>query len=462
MTAMNYKLLNFVKLKEVRLWDYLDNFKQQETLKSPFSIVRLGEVIKQRKKSIIIDDEKEYKRCRVQLYAKGIELRDIVKGAEIKTKKQQVCRNNDFLVAEIDAKSGGYGIVFENLEGAIVSSHYFLYEIDDTKLLPQFLELYIKTSAFFQQVKAVGSTNYAAIRPSHILDYKIPLPKIDIQKQLVSQYTQKLTQAQEAENQANEIEKNIEDYLLSELGIEKPNAVEKKEGLQFVKFKEINSWSIDKISYDSENSFKNSKKLSAESVMEAFRGKSPKYEELGEAIILNQKCNRWNEIKLEFAKIVNKDWFNSINKKFKTLENDILINSTGDGTIGRSSLVTKGFENLIYDSHILLLRLNQEVINPTFFVYQFNSTFIQNQIEQIKSAQSTKQTELGLDNLFKLNFSIPQRTYDKNGEINIEKDIQTKIANHITTEKEKIKSLRQQAEELRRQAKETFENEIFA
>ena len=51
-------------------------------------------------------------------------------GAEIKTKRQQRVQAGDLLVAEIDAKVGGFGIVPAGLAGAIVSSHYFLYEVD--------------------------------------------------------------------------------------------------------------------------------------------------------------------------------------------------------------------------------------------------------------------------------------------------------------------------------------------
>lgn len=450
MTAMNYKLLNMLRFKEVKLWDYSSHISQSQTVISNFPIIKLNEVITLRKKTILIDNNLEYKRCRVQFFARGVELRDIVKGSIIKTKRQQVCKANDFLVAEIDAKNGGYGIVPSYLEGSIVSSHYFLYEINKAKLLPSFLELYIKTDTFFSQIKTLGSTNYAAIRPHHVLGYSIVLPDLDTQNQLVNQYNKNLSKAQKAENQANELEKGIESYLLEELGIDTPKPVERKQGLQFIRLKEMNSWRIDKILYDGENDFNQFQRLSNNiNVENAFRGKSPKYADNGEATILNQKCNRWNEIKLEFAKSVDKKWFDSIDNKFKTIENDILINSTGDGTIGRSSLVTKDFEELIYDSHVLLVRLNQNLIHPLFFVYQFNSTFIQSQIEQIKSAQSTKQTELGLDNLFKLNFKFPSL------------EIQTQIVNHITTQKEQIKNLRQQAEKLRKQAKENFEKEIF-
>lgn len=149
-------------------------------------LVPLGEVLCQRKEFIQIDDTETYKRCRVQLHAKGIVLRDIVAGSEIKTKKQQVCRASEFLVAEIDAKVGGFGIVPDELEGAIVSSHYFLFEIDAAKLERRFLDYFIRTPNFRDQVAAQGSTNYAAIRPKDVLGYILPLPPLAEQRRIVA------------------------------------------------------------------------------------------------------------------------------------------------------------------------------------------------------------------------------------------------------------------------------------
>ena len=94
-------------------------------MKQDWKMVKLGEVLRHKKAFIQIDDFQKYKLCRVQTSARGVVLRSEIYGSEIRTKKQQVCKAGDFLVAEIDAKMGGYGIVPEDLEGAIVSSHYF-------------------------------------------------------------------------------------------------------------------------------------------------------------------------------------------------------------------------------------------------------------------------------------------------------------------------------------------------
>jgi type I restriction enzyme S subunit len=148
--------------------------------------VPLGEVVRHRKEFITIDDLQAYKRPRVQLHAQGIVLRDEVPGALIKTKRQQVCRTNELLVAEIDAKVGGFGLVPESLAGSIVSSHYFLFSADERHLDPRFLGYFIRTATFRDQVEAQGSTNYAAIRPGDVLGYHVPLPPLSEQRRVVS------------------------------------------------------------------------------------------------------------------------------------------------------------------------------------------------------------------------------------------------------------------------------------
>jgi len=163
-----------------------------------FRIVKLSKVLTHQKEFHIIDDTETYKRCRVQLHAKGIVLRDEIEGYRIKTKKQQFCQTGEFLVAEIDAKVGGFGIVPPELDGAIVSSHYFLFTIDEEQLDRRFLNYYIRTLDFREQVNARGSTNYAAIRPHHVLDMTIPLPLLPEQRRIVVKIEELTAKVEEA------------------------------------------------------------------------------------------------------------------------------------------------------------------------------------------------------------------------------------------------------------------------
>ncbi len=148
----------------------------------------LGEALKHRKESITIDDSQVYKRVTVKLHGRGIELRDTVPGSAITTKKQQLAKTDDFLVAEIDAKMGGFGIVPAQLQGAIVSSHYFLFEIEQSLVLPGYLELFIKTNYITQEILTFvrGSLNYAAIRPRHVLALPFPFARISVQRKIIN------------------------------------------------------------------------------------------------------------------------------------------------------------------------------------------------------------------------------------------------------------------------------------
>jgi type I restriction enzyme, S subunit len=87
-----------------------------------YPATKFGAFLNHRKQFIQIEDTEEYKRARVQLHWKGIVLRDEVEGAIIKTKDQQIARQGELLVAEIDAKVGGVGLVPPELDRAIVSS----------------------------------------------------------------------------------------------------------------------------------------------------------------------------------------------------------------------------------------------------------------------------------------------------------------------------------------------------
>src|SRR5690606_27856926 len=121
-----------------------------------------------------------------------------VLGAQIKTKKQQVARAGELMVAEIDAKLGGLGIVPDELDGSIVSSHYFLYTHNPDRVDNRYLGWFVKTRTFLNQVEAQGSTNYAAIRPDDVLHYEIPLPPLVEQRRIVARVEEVAAKIREA------------------------------------------------------------------------------------------------------------------------------------------------------------------------------------------------------------------------------------------------------------------------
>ena len=82
-------------------------------------------------------------------------------------------------------------------------------------------------------------------------------------------------------------------------------------------------------------------------------------------------------------------------------------------------------------------------------MYLFNSPLGQKQVDLYKSAQATKQTELGIENTKKIKFPLPSLT------------VQKSLSELIEKETLSIKEQRRKANELYQQAKSNFEEVIF-
>jgi type I restriction enzyme, S subunit len=451
-------LLDFVTYQELSNWSVAHLLQNHFNYNQSFPLVKIGSFLKRNKTQIDIDDKTEYKRVTIRLYNNGVSLRDSEIGKNIGTKKQFVIKKGQFLVSKIDARNAAFGVVTEEIDDAIITGNFWTFDVDYSKINPHFLTLLTTTQKFmtFCQSASNGTTGRHYLQEEKFLNTKIPLPSLEVQEKIIQNYQEKILKANAQEQEAKELETGIEGYLYSQLGIEIKEQAEKLESglLHFSRLAQLSVWSIKELITDNKTNsnlydvvnFDKMPKL----VVDLFRGKSPKYDDNGTSTILNQKCNRWNHIAIEHAKKVNDQWFSSVKQVFFTQKNDILINSTGDGTIGRASIINEEFEGLLYDSHILLLRLNQNLVNPLYLTYFINSSLGQKQIENIKSATATKQTELGINNLNAIRFPLPPI------------EIQNKIAEHIEMTKQQVDRLNKTIQSNRVNAIVEFEAEIFS
>lgn len=124
------------------------------------------------------------------------------------------------------------------------------------------------------------------------------------------------------------------------------------------------------------------------------RGKSPKYAEVSDYPVINQKCIRWNGIDHSFLKYLDPyetgKW---ASERFLQV-GDILWNSTGTGTIGRASIYQGNLKNAVVDSHVTIVRTTNNYVIPEYVFYFIMSPYVQKNIEKMQSG-STNQVELG-------------------------------------------------------------------
>ncbi|WP_338883533.1 restriction endonuclease subunit S [Xenorhabdus sp. TH1] len=152
------------------------------------------------------------------------------------------------------------------------------------------------------------------------------------------------------------------------------------------------------------------------------RGISPKYIEDGGVQVINQKCIRNHEINFSLCRRNNTEL-----KKVSGYElelGDILINSTGVGTLGRMAQVRFLPENSVVDSHVTVVRANEKICPK----YTFGQLLMlqENVIEQLGEG-STGQTELNRKVLFDQKILLPNTSLSKYVEKYI-LDISEKIA----------------------------------
>lgn len=162
-------------------------YRPKKEYSSNFPQIKFSNIMQENKDTTMIDDDKQYKRLTVKWYGNGVFLRDELLGKKIRAKKQKLVKANQFIVAEIDAKYGSFGIVPDDLSGAIVSSAYFVFDLDLNRVVPKYFDYLIRlgpyTTIIQQFVK--GTTNRQRIKSQHILNLTIPLPPKEIQNYIV-------------------------------------------------------------------------------------------------------------------------------------------------------------------------------------------------------------------------------------------------------------------------------------
>lgn len=129
------------------------------------------------------------------------------------------------------------------------------------------------------------------------------------------------------------------------------------------------------------------------------RGIAPKYSDNSDQTVVNQKCIRNHTIDLSLArthtpKAINEKWL-----KF----GDLLINSTGDGTLGRVAQVWFTPKALTVDSHVTIVRPAREEL---IFYIGLWGILHEKEIESLHTG-STGQTELPRDRVKMLKLLLP-------------------------------------------------------
>ena len=131
------------------------------------------------------------------------------------------------------------------------------------------------------------------------------------------------------------------------------------------------------------------------------RGISPKYNEKARGIVINQKCIRQTIVSYDEARTQEKKY----PAELEMMESDIVICSTGAGTLGRVGQIFEAKGNATLDSHVTLIRANEKIGQQSLFW----SLKMQQDYLMSAGKGSTNQLELSRETIGSCEILIPER-----------------------------------------------------
>jgi type I restriction enzyme S subunit len=441
--------LKFVDFTQLVSWSSYALLGKNLIYTQKYSFVRIGDFLKRNKEQVQIEDGVLYKRPTIRINGNGISLRDEVDGKNIGTKNQFRIYKDQFLLSKIDARNGAFGVVPIELDKGIITGNFWTFDVDYDLINPHYLTLLTGTKEFQKlcQTASVGTTNRNYLQEDLFLNFEIPLPKLAEQEVLLSNYNKKIKQANLLEQQASDLEGEIEKYFLEQLGIKPFSLKEKVASLQTTDYASLDRW--DFFSTDTRIAIELKKsKFKLSSIGQSFRfakrsfnkvqykKETFKYIEIG-AIdptkgILEAKEVALNKAPSRATQIVN--------------EGDLIIGTTRP-YLKKFAIVSSEYDNDVCSSGFCVIEPSKEYHLP--YLHQFlKCTY---GIEQLKNKMTG-----GL---------YPAITEPELKEIKIpfpDFDTQKEIMTLIELKKENILNNKSSIASIRIEAEQQFEKAIFS
>jgi type I restriction enzyme S subunit len=166
----------------------------------PWPTVRLGEVLTHYTEYIEAPEPREYRKLSVKLYGKGVVLDAPADGVSLKMQRHQLAKAGQVILSEIWGKKGAIGFVPPEGEGALCTSHFFLFDVREEKMDRRWFQAIFDANYLQEQLdaEAKGTTGYAAVRPKILLACQIPLPPLAEQRRVVARIEELAAQIHEA------------------------------------------------------------------------------------------------------------------------------------------------------------------------------------------------------------------------------------------------------------------------
>jgi type I restriction enzyme, S subunit len=389
-----------------------------------------------------------------------------------RTKKGKI-KDNDILICKDGALTGKSCFVDLSLlpsNKVMVNEHIFILR-GNHKINHKFLFYLTRSSLFQIQVKNLAYHKKAqpGLNLDHFKEIKIPVIPKSIQDHIVTQINPLeinivklktlLKQPQEIINQVFAREFIYNENLYNEFGkgMTAGTQIAKERRIRVFKTKFSTICRSNILRFSTRYHNPPTKKLMGildnintikvkDILLEPIhRGATPKYDPDGNIPVVKTAHLKNGYIEISQEEFINLDKYNT-SKRSRIKKGDILLASTGKVSLGKIDFMPNNIK-AVADSHVSIIRINQNKYSPLFFTYFLRSILGYFQIERDYTG-TTNQIELYSDDIS--NFLIP----------NIPLEEQKNIVDEIKAELDKQEDIKKQIEIERKKIDEIIENTI--
>ena len=445
---MIYKYLHLANYKDIPNWSVQYADKEDLGFTRKYPMARIGSFLGKSKDIIEIQDDVEYKQVTIKINNGGVVPRnngETILGSKIGTKRQHVVHVGQFIMSKIDARNGAYGIVPAELEGAIVTNDFPVFDVDTSKIIPQFLVLVSTTEKFveFARKCSSGTTNRKRIDIDAFLNQQIPLPSIEEQAAILSGYNTAINDIRKIEKKIKEYEGSIFDFLQKELNVEvfEESHVGHNKLLFFTTLSNMTRWDCYNTSYRLSNRKKE------KTIGQLIKSK-PFYGAPYSAIKYNGRIRyiRITDIKEDGSLTKDMVSADAFSEAYLLKENDFLIARSGN-TVGKTFLYSSEYGPAIFAGYLIKFELNNKIIIPQYLLIYTKSPLFKKWINS--NMRVSAQPNINSKQYLDAPIIVPDM------------DVQAKIVRYAERIRTQINTLRSDLEQLKSNATIKFNKYLF-
>lgn len=234
--------------RDIDKWIVPKHIFLSSNLPSGWSLVKVGEVVRQAEERVKVDPAKEYKMVGVRLYGSGTFHRETVKGSSISANYLTPLVPDAFLYNRLFTWKGTFAVVPEEHSDCFVSNEFPQFIVNKNRVLPRYLYLFFMCDTTINAVNksSIGSAAVSRNRfkEEDFLDFEIPLPPLSIQQAIVERWQNAKEEIRAATARVSLLNKNISENALKDVGIEL-RPIEKRPKSFCIFFDKIERWGVE-------------------------------------------------------------------------------------------------------------------------------------------------------------------------------------------------------------------------